>query len=453
MQDFDYTALIADDDPATRRLFRRVLEQDRAKVVTVSDGRGVLDQARSRPFDVVLLDLEMPGLDGLGALRQLRAFDPDIPVLMISGVATVPISVQATRLGAFDFLEKPVDPGQLTRLVRHAVRQQRLKIAARAASDVDAEDSCLRILGQSSQVRRMKQQIRRIARYDVPVLVTGESGVGKELCAEALHEASPRAKGPFVAFNAAAVPDTLFESTVFGHVRGAFTGANRDQQGLMVSAQGGTLVLDEVGDLSLGNQVKLLRALETRQVLAVGATQPRPVDIRVIACTNADLSDRVVAGDFRADLYYRLRGVSLPVPALRERRGDVAFLANHFLGVARKRFDIDVSGFEPDVLAALEAHVWPGNVRELMHTVMSAALMASTPWITAADLPTDLRPQLPSKTPDTDHSLTTAERRHVQRVLRLAGANRSRAAEMLGVSRSTLYRLLARHSIDPESPT
>jgi transcriptional regulator with PAS, ATPase and Fis domain len=270
--------------------------------------------------------------------------------------------------------------------------------------------------------------------------------------ARAIHQGGPRASGPFVAFNAAAVPETLFESTLFGHRRGAFTGADSAQRGLMEEANGGTLILDEIGDLSQANQAKLLRALETREIRPVGATRPLPVDVRVVACTNADLPALVQEGRYRADLYYRLRGVVLELAPLRDRASDIPELAAHFLRLAKEEYDLEVAGFAPEVMDLFQDYGWPGNVRELRHAVNSAALMAPGGWVTVADLPAELQPGAASDphapaTRTTDLSLEAAERRAIERALRAAEDNRTAAAKLLGVSRSALYRLLSKHGL------
>lgn len=434
----DTNILVADDERMVRTALSALLRHAGASVAEVSNGREALRRARIGRFDAIILDLSMDGLDGLDALARLRREMPSVPVVMLSGAAHASHVVSATRLGAFDFIEKPFESKTLVPLLQHALSMSR--------SSMDSDAPPTDLIGTSPGMIRLREQVERIGGYDVPVLVIGESGVGKELTARAIHAASSRRDGPFVAFNAAAVPTDLFESTVFGHVKGAFTGAERDNPGLMVRADGGTLVLDEIGDLSPANQVKLLRALESGDVMPVGATRPVRTDVRIVASTNADLDQMVGRGDFRADLYYRLKGFQVSIPPLRERRQDVMLLAHAFLNEARKRFDLDVQGFSEEAVQLLQRHSWPGNVRELRHAVFSAAMMAPLAWVSAAELPSALG-QASGPMP-MDMSLDAAERRHLLEVLEASNQNKVAAAKMLGVSRSTLYRMLAKHEIE-----
>jgi DNA-binding NtrC family response regulator len=445
--------LVAEDEVPVRTLLTRVLERAGHEVVTVPNGEAAWEAVRHGVFDMVVLDLDLPLLGGLEVLQHIRRFDPDLPVIILSGYGSVSAAVRCIQLGAHDYLEKPSDPVRLLHVVEQALLLRTSTMRARAANR--EHPGIHGLIGDSPPIRLLCEQIRRIARYDVPVLVLGESGTGKELVARAVHAESLRARGAFVAFNAAAVTDTLFESTLFGHARGAFTGAVAAHKGLMEEADGGTLVLDEIGDMTLGNQVKLLRALETGEVRPVGGATSRHVDVRLVACTNADLGERVQMGTFRADLFYRLRGVALHVPPLRARPADVPLLAMEFLRRANHRYRLALRGFDQEAMEALLGYAWPGNVRELLHTVGSAALLATGAWVSVADLPPGIlasrkeaerRPV--EELPDEDLTLDTAEKRHVRRVLALTEGNRSAAAQRLGVSRQSLYRLMSKHGVE-----
>ena len=466
--------LVAEDDPSVRRLLAWLLSSEGYRVDQAEDGEAATALLRTAPFDLVITDLLMPRCDGMALLQRIKAQDADLPVLLLTAHSSVQGAIDAIRLGAFDYIEKPIDHDRLRTAARNAVAQRQLQLKARLLEAPPTAGPFHGILGQSGAMRWVFQLIERVARYPTPTLITGESGTGKELVARALHAASPRASGPLVAVNSASIVDTLFESTLFGHKRGSFTGADRDRKGLLEQADGGTLFLDEIGEMSLSGQAKLLRVLETREVLPVGASQPRSVDVRVVSATNRELLDAIEEGRFRRDLYYRLCGVNIALPPLRARGEDLILLANHFLQGARTRMEsLLARELAPEVLAAFRDYAWPGNVRELRQIIESAAVLCDGPTIRLHHLPPALRPArpqpptstwqptaAPTPTPgaspgagaldDEDGVLLTLhalEARHLARAAVVCGNNRSEMARRLGISRHALYRLLHKHGL------
>ena len=439
------SVLIADDDPDQRVLLQRVLEgSDGAwhDVTTVSDGRSALAALRERLFDVVLLDLSMPGLDGLEVLEAISD-DPQRPqVIFVSGTGTVSTATRAMKLGAYDFVEKPVRPERLTALVWKAAEARRaLSRSARLEAVVQRDAQGPEIVTSDPRLRRVLELIQRVAASDVSVLVTGESGTGKELVAREIHRRSLRADQPLVALNCAAVAETLAESELFGHEKGAFTGAGTRKIGLLELADGGTLFLDEIGDLALPLQAKLLRVLETKQFRRVGGVKELPTDFRLVSATNRPLEDLVAREAFRGDLFYRINAVVVSLPPLRERVGDVRLLAQRFLdGSGGADWEI-----APDALEVLEGYTWPGNVRELRNVMERARLLAHGGTIRAADLGSSLTTANVPPRPDSGPSLPSLdlgalEQMAIERALERTKWHQGLAAELLGISVRTLHR-------------
>ena len=443
--------LLAEDDHDLCELIAMQLQADGFDVVACLDG---LEAARVLPQtrpDLVVTDLRMPGLDGLGLLRRVKAYDAGIPVLVLTGVGSVESAVETLKQGAAEYVEKPVDHHRL----RQVVRDLLLSRVAVRPREAPRDQGYHGIIGKCPQMKQVYTRIQRVAPYDLPALVVGESGTGKELVARALHLASGRADAPYIAFNAAGLVDTLVESELFGHVRGAFTGADRDHRGLFEEADGGTLFLDEIAEMNPNLQAKLLRVLENGEVRPVGSARNRRVDVRIVAATHQDLRSAMEEGTFREDLYYRLRGVVLHLPALRERGPDLDLLVQAFLDGVRKRLGVTVEGVSEDVMTLMRAYPWPGNVRELRQTVEAAAVLAAGGWITLAELPDDLRQHagrvgqapLPMSVDPATLQLDDVERNHVAYVLSLDEGNKTAAAERLGISRHALYRLLRKHGL------
>jgi len=436
--------LVADDEPAIVRGLRRQLERGGYAVLEAGDVGLVRAQLAQEP-EVVLLDLRLGQASGLELLGELRERRPDTEIIVMTGYASIDSVVACMRAGAFDYLEKPfADPRRVVQTLERALARRRLRVRNRELEGELGRRSALeRVVAQSASMRRVLQTVRDLASNESNVLIEAESGTGKELLARAIHETSPRSGGPFVPVDCGALPEGMIEGELFGYLRGAFTGAVRDSEGLFRAAQRGTLFLDEVGELALGLQAKLLRAIQEREVRPLGAVDAQPIDVRLIAATNRDLAAEVRAGRFRADLFYRLRVVALALPPLRERPEDVPVLASHF--VERAARGTKVIGLEPEALERLIARRWEGNVRELENTIEAAVALAQGPRITAADLRMssfdEPRAQLPGGLP---LALEAYERACLEEALRRCEGDVRAAARLLGIGRSTFYRKLGR---------
>jgi two-component system response regulator HydG len=434
--------LIVDDDRTFRLSTAALLRQDGHEVVEAEGGAAAVERLKAERFDLILLDLRMPGLDGIGIVEVLRTWGHDTPILMISGFGTVATAVEALHTGADDFLTKPVEPDVLS------VRVESL-LARRPARPEAADLPPGGLIGRSSAIRSVLEIVERVAPTDATVLVTGETGTGKELVARAIHEGSARSDGPFVAVNCAALAEGLLESELFGHRRGAFTGAVSDRTGLFEAASGGTILLDEIGDVSPALQHRLLRVLQEREVTAVGAVRPVSVDVRVVAATNRDLRDEMEAGRFRDDLYYRLNVVRIEVPPLRARREDIPLIAEMFYERVGRR---PHEGCSPLAMRLLQAYPWPGNVRELLAALESAHIQAGDRRIEAQHLPPEVRgvsdrsaegrERYRREIPEHD------ERAAIESALAETGGVRSAAADRLGMSRTTLWRKMKEHGLN-----
>ena len=440
--------LIVDDDPSTRDGLQRALRAE-FEVLTAERGEVALEVLSRRHVDLLLTDLRMPGLDGLTLLQRAMALsDPPVCVLL-TAYGSVETAVDAMKRGAYDFLTKPVNLDQLEILVRRALRARQIETENQTLQQqLDERYGLEQIVSHAPSMREMFDIIRQAAPTQATILIQGESGTGKELVAQAIHRLSPRARGPFVAVHCAALSTTLLESELFGHEKGAFTGANERRRGRFELADGGTLFLDEVSEIDASIQVKLLRVLETRTFERVGGATPISVDIRIIAATNRVLRDCVTKGSFREDLYYRLDVVNLNLPPLRERAGDVPLLAQTFLAEFRGRNGREGLEFTADTLALLSAYDWPGNVRELRNTIEKMVVLARGPKLTARDVPPGIRAAVETgggrmraaPAAGTSGSLEETERQMILGALRQNGGNRTQAADQLGISRRTLHR-------------
>ncbi|MBI1950893.1 MAG: sigma-54-dependent Fis family transcriptional regulator [Acidobacteria bacterium] len=440
--------LVVDDEQNVRKVLGALLTQAGYLVASAASGKEALEQVRSQDPDLVICDLKMPGMDGLEVLVEMRAEFPEIPVVLLTAHGTVETAVEAMKRGAHDFLTKPFDRDKILEIVGKAVAQ-----AGRARQEFQgplAQDERCGLVGASPAMAAVRQMVERVAPSVATVLITGETGTGKELVAEAVHRLSPRQAGPLVRINCGALPETLVEAELFGHERGAFTGADRAKPGRFELAHEGTLFLDEIGELPLPAQVKLLRVLQDGQIDRVGGTQPRRIDVRLVAATNRDLAVMVEQGRFRQDLLYRLRVVEIRVPPLHERREDIPSLVTVFLEKSARRLQRPRPTASPEALAALASRSWPGNVRELENAVERALLFSEGPVLTPADfsLPEAAPSPLPV-TPPTDGSASDlktttrsvardAQRRLILAVLEATGGNVTRSAERLGLSRRGL---------------
>jgi two-component system response regulator AtoC len=438
--------LVVDDDAALRFTLEEVLEEKGFERVSAVSGEEALRLLAG--VDAVITDLAMPGMDGLGLLARLREQDPDLPVILLTAHGNERIAVQAMKAGAYDYLHKPFSSEELALVVARAVEARQLREAARTLRIERAVGGP--VVGQSPAFRRLLEAAQRVAGRDVPVLVRGETGTGKELIATLLHAASPRGQRPLVRFNCAAISAELAEAELFGHMKGAFTGAVANRSGFFAQADGGTLVLDEVGELPLAIQPKLLRALQQGEVQAVGASRVERVDVRVVACTHRDLAAEARAGRFREDLLYRLNVVELVVPPLRERKEDIPLLIETFRARYAQRFGLVDVRLSPELVEALRARDWPGNVRELENAV--ARLLALSE---GGELGVEALSRLsasPESTPSAGagtlrEQVAVFERSLITRMLEETGGNQSEAARRLGLTRVTLIDKLKRHGL------
>jgi DNA-binding NtrC family response regulator len=447
--------LLVEDKPELRAMLRKALERSGQKVEEAPDGSSAVAKVRARRYLLVLTDLKLPGCSGLEVLRETKQADPTIPVILITAYGSVEEAVTAMKEGAYDFIQKPVDLEHLNLLVQRATEQQELLRENILLREEYAERYGFpRIVGEDKSMKEATLQVQRVAATDSTVLLLGQSGTGKELFARAIHHLSPRRQHPFVALNCAAIPEGLVENELFGHERGAYTGAGSRKVGKMELANRGTIFLDEIAELPLGTQAKLLRVLEERSFERVGGTQLVDIDVRILAATNKDLREAVAAKTFREDLYFRIAAVPITIPALRERGDDVLLLADHFLERFRLEFRKPALKLTPSARAALRSYSWPGNVRELQNTIERAAILSDSGLIDAADL------QLPAaRPPDGEvpsgmlsesfdwggtlqevgaRAVEYVERFKIESALKSAKWNKTRAAEQLGVSYKTL---------------
>ena len=446
--------LVVDDKDTMVKLLARVLSAE-FDVTTAADGTRALGLIGSQPFDVVISDIRMPGADGMAVLTETRRVQPDTEVILMTAFATVQAAVDAMKQGAYDYLQKPFEPEEALLLARRAAERKHLRTQAR---DLEAALASAHrfenLIAESLPMRKVLELIKRAAISDATVLITGESGVGKEVVAHAIHGASARAKQRFVAINCGAMPEQLFEAELFGYMKGAFTGASADHRGLFEQAHGGSLFLDEIGELPLSMQVKLNRALQEHTIRRVGDSAERTVDVRVIAATNIDLQAATAAGKFREDLYYRINVFPIHVPPLRDRKGDIPLLAGLFLERHHKQGQPE--GFTPDALAVLMNHDWPGNVRELENVVQRGLAVSDGAKIGAMafeQLNTNthgfagIRPETLSYRDMLEAARERATRDYLVALMKDVGGNVTQAAERAGVERESMHRLLKRHGV------
>jgi DNA-binding NtrC family response regulator len=447
------TMLVVDDDPGSSGLLRDIFQQEGYDVTLAQRGEEALALALARPFDVVLCDVQLPDVDGIELLRRLKRAAPTTAVIMVTAFGTYETAIKALHEGAFDYVRKPFTLQEVRLTVERAMERRRLQKSA-AANAPAAEGEARPIIGRNPAMVELFKLVSRVAATKSSVLIQGQSGTGKELIARTIHQGSPRASGPFIAVNVTSLSETLLESELFGHVKGAFTGAMDRHPGLFVEANRGTIFLDEVGDMSLPMQAKLLRVLQERELKPVGGNETIPVDVRMVAATHQDLEELVRAGRFREDLYYRLNVVTLRVPRLHERPEDIPLLAEHFL----KRFGAlsnrPLLGFSSSAMAALQAYPWPGNVRELENVVDRAVALAPGSVVELTDLPDKLivhahtggRGRRGFEGLDSGRAtLDQTIREYVLLVLDEVGGNKTEAARVLDVPRRTLYRMLERY--------
>ncbi|TFG81139.1 MAG: sigma-54-dependent Fis family transcriptional regulator [Spirochaetales bacterium] len=438
-----FNILVIDDEKNIREGLGEYLKLDGYDVCLAADGREGLQEVERGEIDLVITDLRMPAMSGGELLKQVASRYPSVPVIVLTGHGTVEDAVEAMRSGAYDFITKPVNLDHLSLLVKRALERRELaRRNEELLREVESQKRVSSIIGRSPAIQRIFELIRRVAPTKASVLITGESGVGKELVADALHNLSPRADKPFIKVHCAALAESLLESELFGHEKGSFTGAQARKKGRFELANEGTLFLDEIGEINQNVQIKILRVLQEKSFERVGAEETLEVDVRVIAATNRDLKEEIAMGTFREDLYYRLNVVNIHVPPIRERKDDIPILAQAFLREFADDNGKAVVGFDPKARAALYGYSWPGNVRELRNCIESAVVMAGSSLIGIDDLPPGVRNSADESVVriPLGSSLAEAERVLIRDTLAAQGGNKSRTAEILGIGRKTLYQ-------------
>jgi two-component system response regulator GlrR len=443
--------LVVDDEEGLLKLLTIRLEAMGYKVTPCSSGESAVAEARRGSFDLAITDLRLPGIDGLVVMQELKAIHSNIPVIVLTAHGSIPNAVEAMQKGAVGYLTKPFDNKELKVYIEKALGQQRMnQEIQRLKSLVKELYGIENVVATSQPMQVLLQQVRQVADTDATICLAGETGTGKEIIARVIHCNSRRARGPFIAVNCGAIPESLFESELFGHARGAFTGAHGSKRGLFQSADGGTLFLDEIGEMPLNMQVKLLRALQEREIQVVGADRPIKVDARIITATNKDLWQAVQALSFREDLYYRICVFPLTIPPLRERREDIAPLAHHFLNHSAKRMNKSIRGIVPEAMEKLVRYHWPGNVRELENTIEKAVVMAMQDMITPDLLPSiTVTPAVEGQLKPLTEAKEEFEKSYLKELLQVSGGNISRAAQFAGRYRADFYKLLRKYGLHP----
>jgi DNA-binding NtrC family response regulator len=448
--------LIAEDDPVQREIIQDILKMSGYETLGVASGKDAIASLKEGVFDLLITDMRMPEMNGLELLRQAKRARPEIEVVLMTAYATVQTAVAAMKEGASDYLAKPFDKDELLVVVRKAVERSELKVENKQLRALVSESVSLgNIIGDSPSMREVFEIVRRAVPINTTVLILGESGTGKELIARHIHFSGPRKAKPLIVVNCAAIPDSLVESELFGHEKGAFTGAEASRQGKFEIANGGTIFLDEIGDMRLDSQAKLLRVLQDGVVERVGSSQQRKVDVRVIAATNRDLRKLVDAGEFREDLYFRLDVLSVRLPALRNRLQDLPLLVQHLREKIAAKLGKPVAQIGPDVIEAFRRYRWPGNVRELENTLEQIFILCDSDTVDVKDLPDKLRERLPEsgifKLPPGGVILEDLEQDLIRQALERSSGSIKEAAELLGLTYKTLQYRLKKHEIDRKS--
>ncbi|MBI9090548.1 MAG: sigma-54-dependent Fis family transcriptional regulator [Desulfobacterium sp.] len=443
--------VIIDDEPITLKQLRRILEKEGYQVAAFSNPQRALEQIKQNPCHLVISDVRMPTMDGLDLMTRVKARFPDMEVILITGYASLDGAVEATKEGAFYYLEKPFTPDQVRDRVKQALK---LRQAKEGASDHSADGTkdtqSPVIIGESSKIRDVVSIIQQIGPTDCNVMITGDSGSGKELVARAIHATSKRAKGPFVAFNCGALSETLIDNELFGHEKGAFTGAETRSTGLLEAAGGGTLFLDEIGEMPHTMQVKLLRVLQEGELIRVGGNRPIPVDVRIVSATAVDVKAAVDGGVFRKDLYFRVNVVNIELPGLSERKEDIPLLAYHILSRLNRRGGKDIKAISQKAMALLSNYAFPGNVRELENILERAVAVCQGDVIRACDLPPDLielELQVYKRPDEQFMTLVELEQDYIAHLLKITGGVRTKTAEILGIDRASLWRKIKKHGL------
>ena len=450
-----FTVLVVEDDDAMRDVLQEELTDAGYRVIVAPGARAAIERVRAEPFDIVITDLRMPDVDGFDLIRDIRATRNAPPIIMITAFGSIETAIKAVKLGAYDYITKPFEIEELVLVIDKALGEQALRRKVeRLQREVEALYGFENIIARSQPMREVLSLVARIAGSNASVLITGESGTGKELIARAIHYNSPRAQHPFMAVNLAAVPESLIESELFGHTKGAFTDAHANKTGLFAEAAGGTMFLDEIAELAAPLQAKLLRVLQEHEVRPVGSTRSQKIDVRVVAATNRDLEEMMADGSFREDLYYRLNVIQIELPPLRSRPDDILPIAEHFLETAGARTKPPRScRLHPDTQRILLNYAWPGNVRELENVIERGLTLCRGDEIGPDDLPNHVRERKSTDFLATATArrmnLAQLEREYIERVLEEEGGNKTRAAQRLGLDRKTLYRKLDEYARSP----
>ena len=445
MENKDVGILVVDDELVVRDSLYNWFKEDGYRVDTAEDAKMALKKLQENSWDIVLLDIKMPGMDGMELQKRIKEIDPNLIVIMITAYASVDTAVQALKEGAFDYITKPFDPDDMGHLIRNAVAQRKLtEENIQLRQKIEELSKFDEIIGDSPAMKRVFELVETVAQSDATVVIHGESGTGKELVARAIHSNSPRRYFPIIPVNCGALPEGILESEIFGHEKGAFTGAQYRRKGKLEMADGGTLFLDEISSISTKTQMDLLRALETKQFTRLGGSKEITVDFRVICATNRNLEKMVEEGTFREDLYYRINVFSIYLPPLRERRSDIPLLAKHFAETYAMAMNKQIKEISPEAMDLLVQHDWPGNVRELENAIERAMVVGKPPRIMAEDLPFQLSVKRTAPTAD---SLEEIEKTHIKHILERMDWNITRSAEILKIDRVTLYNKIKKYGL------
>ncbi len=448
------SVLVVDDDPAHRTMLRTLLTGWGYTIFEADDGSTAIEKAHDQAFDLILMDIRMIKVSGIEALHEIKAFNPSIPIIIMTAYSSVENAVEALKSGAYDYLTKPLDFDELRLAMERAMDHRQLKEENRLLREsLGSHFDRQNIIGRSPAMVTLLETVAQVASSEATVLIMGDSGTGKEMIAGAIHYNSPRKEGPFVKINCAAITETLLESELFGHEKGAFTGAHRKKEGRFRLAHGGSIFLDEISEMSLSMQVKLLRVLQEREITRVGGEEVIHVDVRVIAATNKDLLEEIQTGRFREDLFYRLNVVTLHVPALKDRKEDIPLLAQHFLTTFCEKNKKEMKGITPQAMDRMLKHDWPGNVRELMNAIERGVVLSTSEYLDEKELPF-----LPKDATSGDQARSEAaipadlpleevEKASILKTLELAGGNKSEASRRLGITRRTLHKKLKKYGV------
>jgi two-component system, NtrC family, response regulator PilR len=452
--------IVVDDEPGMREFLEIMLEKEGYSVETTADGRKAVEKIESRPFDLAIVDIQMPVMNGIEVLKRINEKKTDTTAIMITAFASHETAIEAMKLGAYDYITKPFKIDEIKLVIKKALEKRRLEREnSRLRKELETKYGFGNIIGRSSAILKVFDLIKRVAELKVNILITGESGTGKELVARAIHYTGIRQQGPFVPVNCGAIPETLMESELFGYRRGAFTGATRDKKGLFEEADGGTIFLDEIADLPIHLQVKLLRVLEDKTARPLGSTEPVPIDVRVVAATNKNLEEEVAKGRFREDLFYRLNVIKIVLPPLRERKEDISPLALHFIDKYSCEMQKEIRGISPKALEVLESYNYPGNVRELENMIARGVALEASNVIRRETLPQPVNEVNSldigsgfSSTASLDILLNDIEKKMIEKSLRSTDGNKTEAAKLLGITLRSLRYRLAKHGLSDETP-